>query len=82
MRGKTTRRRGETTNRRRGDQESHHIEQSRLALLWSFLFIQIVLHVYRYKPKEGLAFLGEIYIFYYDSCVMSCESFEVLSKIR
>ena len=49
--------------RRRGwhdDKEGNDTTQAeRLALLVSFLFIFILLHVCRHTPKEGLAFLGE-----------------------
>jgi hypothetical protein len=40
---------GDTTTRR----ETTRHEQSRLALLLSFLFIFKLLYVYRHTPKEG-----------------------------
>jgi len=37
------------------------------ALLFSSLFKYIILHVSRHIPKEGLTFLGEIYLFLLES---------------
>jgi len=59
----------ESTTPRANRRDRNRAEPPGSALLFSFLF---KLHVSRHKPKEGLAFLGEIYLFYWNPCVTRC----------
>jgi hypothetical protein len=52
-------------------EDDDQTEQSQLALLWPCLFI-FKLYIST-NPRKGQSFLGEINLFYYNLCVMSCK---------